>query len=187
MKRLHDYSIPFVGLKNGLHYFNFEVDDTFFANFENSMVERGKVFVDISLDKRTRVMTLVFDIGGAVYTECDRCLEAIDLPIHGHHKLYVKVSSGQTSKDPEYELELGSDEVMLIGEDATHLELAKIMYDFIQLSIPIQRTCDQVPEKGTCNQEMLSKMDGSDQTEEAPIDPRWEKLRNLESPDGVKK
>ncbi|MFT7588122.1 MAG: hypothetical protein ACI959_000328 [Limisphaerales bacterium] len=185
MNTLHEYRIPFVGLKNGLHYFNFEVNDGFFEHFETSLVAKGKVFVDISLDRRTHVMTLTFDIGGQVHTECDRCLEPVDIPIHGHHKLFVKISHNQSGSDPSFELDKGSDDVLLIGQDATHIELAGPIHEFIQLSVPIQRNCDELPEdQKPCNQEVIKKLNGEDvankkEENEKPIDPRWDKLRNL--------
>jgi len=37
------YNIEFKGLKEGLHDFEYEVDNTFFAHFEESLVDNGKV------------------------------------------------------------------------------------------------------------------------------------------------
>jgi hypothetical protein len=54
LKGRSEYRIPFVGLQVGIHYFNFEVGDAFFEHFEGSLVQQGKVFVDLALEKRDK-------------------------------------------------------------------------------------------------------------------------------------
>ncbi len=187
MKTLKEYRIPFVGLQTGLHYFNFEVGDAFFEAFEGSLVRQGRVFVDLALEKRERVMTLTFDIGGQVYVECDRCLAPLKLPIHGHYRVYVKPGRLDGPED---------DDVIRIAPEETHLELAQHMYEFILLSLPMMQVCEELPPQDRpCNREVLQRLE--QQREEAlppkenpntqelpgPVDPRWEKLRKLEGKD----
>ena len=43
--------IPFVGLKQGVHSFNFEIGKTFFDAFPFSIVEKGKISVDSPIGK----------------------------------------------------------------------------------------------------------------------------------------
>jgi uncharacterized metal-binding protein YceD (DUF177 family) len=178
----HHLRIPFVGLKNGVHYFNFEVDDDFFARFENSLVQRGKVFVDLALDRRNRTMTLDFDIAGRVHTECDRCLAEVEMPIHGHHKLYVKL---ERHEDAPIE-----DDVLYLSPEETHLDLTEPIYEFTLLSLPLQRTCTDLPEaERPCDWDVIRKLEGKTaaptaseahpEDEHPPIDPRWAKLRDL--------
>jgi len=42
------YSLPIQGLKTGVHHFKFEVDSAFFAQFEDSPVEHGKVLFELN-------------------------------------------------------------------------------------------------------------------------------------------
>ncbi len=182
MSAWHHLRIPFVALKNGVHYFNFEVEDDFFARFENNLVQKGKVFVDLALDRRNRTMTLDFDIAGRVHTECDRCLADVEMPIHGHHKLYVKLERQEGA--------LFEDDVLYLPPEETHLDLSEPIYEFTLLSLPLQRTCSDLPEaERPCDWEVIRKLEGKAappsateaETEEpqAPIDPRWAKLRGL--------
>ena len=48
--------IPFVGLKQGVHDFNFEIGNTFFDDFPFSIIEEGSISVDLSLDKKDTLM-----------------------------------------------------------------------------------------------------------------------------------
>ncbi|MBI1192133.1 MAG: hypothetical protein GC205_03010 [Bacteroidetes bacterium] len=192
MKGRSEYRIPFVGLQVGIHYFNFEVGDAFFESFEGSLVQQGKVFVDLALEKRDRVMTLTFDIGGQVHVECDRCLAPLQLPIHGHFKVYVKTGREGALED---------EDVIIIGPEETHLDIEQHMYEFIQLSVPMLQGCEELPlASRPCNLEVLRRLQGqnldpSDETEikapkkpeetihqdlSKPVDPRWDKLRSLE-------
>ena len=58
MKSLQQYSIPFTGLKPGIHQFEFGVDDSFFKEFEYSLVKSGKLKVDLDLEKQETMMIL---------------------------------------------------------------------------------------------------------------------------------
>ena len=81
MEVLDHFSIPFIGLKVGLHQLKFEVDDSFFAEYENSLVKQGELTVTLDLDKRSHMAGLDFSLEGTVITDCDRCMEDINLPI----------------------------------------------------------------------------------------------------------
>ncbi len=163
MKSLKEYRIPFVGLKHGVHYFNYEVDDTFFQQFEGGLIEKGKVFVDLMLDKRERVMSLTFDISGQVHVECHRCLAPLNMPIHGHFKVYVKAGRDEALED---------DDVIVIGTEETHLDLGQHMHEFIQLSVPMLHVCDDLPEsKRPCNWEVLKKLNAQHFGEKGDLPP----------------
>ena len=51
MKGLREYVIPFIGLKNGLHHFNFEIGAPF-SHFPDSLIRECGLFVDLAFDKR---------------------------------------------------------------------------------------------------------------------------------------
>jgi len=62
LKSLQQYSIPFTGLKLGVHNFEFEVNDAFFGEFEYSLVKSGSLKVELELDKQETMMFLHFYI-----------------------------------------------------------------------------------------------------------------------------
>lgn len=171
---LREYQIPFVGLKPGVHHFNYELDEAFFGHFPESQVQQGKVFVDLSLDKKERLFVLNFDISGSIRTECDRCGQLFDLPIHGNYPLYVKLGDKR-------EEDKDSEEVMWIPDNESLLDISGPMYEFIHLSVPmVQVHPDNRDGKPGCDLEILKLLQQPEEADEDTVkDPRWDKLNDL--------
>ncbi|WP_372651771.1 DUF177 domain-containing protein, partial [Draconibacterium sp.] len=68
------YNIEFKGLKEGLHDYQFEVNDKFFVHFEESLVDNGEVSVKVEHEKRSAFLKLSFALEGWLELVCDRCL-----------------------------------------------------------------------------------------------------------------
>ena len=90
MKLSNDYKIPFVGLKLGLHTFDFNVDDTFFEMFEYSIIHKGNVKIELQLEKKETMLVGNYSIEGVVETECDRCTDPVDVEVKGIYQLIYK-------------------------------------------------------------------------------------------------
>ena len=69
------YNIEFKGLKEGVHDFEFEVNDQFFAHFDESPVNNGELAIKVMLEKRSTFLKLELDLTGWMILTCDRCLE----------------------------------------------------------------------------------------------------------------
>lgn len=177
MDALIQYSIPVRGLRNGTHQFDFQVDRAFFSQFENSPVANGKLNVTFTLDKRPDMFILTFDFAGTVQTDCDRCLAPIDLPVEDTQSLIVKFSEQEEPEDAD---------VVFVHPDIQHLNVARYVYEFIILSMPIIKVYDCEAEANRpCNQEMLRYIqNGNDDSEpEADQNPLWEELKKLNKND----
>ncbi len=172
MKDLRAYQIPFVGLKLGEHHFNFVLESSFFSHFEESLVNEGQVFVDLTFDKKERLFVLNFDISGSIKSECDRCGQPFDLPIHGNYTIYVKVGD-------EREEDKDNEDVVWISEGDSMVDVAEMIYEFVHLSLPIKKTHPDLKngEPG-CDPEII-KLLGIAEAEKKDIDPRWDILKNL--------
>ncbi|MBN1989139.1 MAG: DUF177 domain-containing protein [Bacteroidales bacterium] len=178
MKRqLSSYSIFFKGLKVGIHDFEFDIDDKFFELFEESEVKNGKLLAKICLEKRNNMLEVTVNITGNVEVLCDRCLEYFSLPTSYNGKFYVRYG----------ENEVDDDEYIVISPDESELNLAQYIYESTWLSLPYKRYHGiKGTDQKACNQEMLSKIGyisndtpEEDEPEEEPVDPRWNKLRDL--------
>ncbi|MEZ5014817.1 MAG: DUF177 domain-containing protein [Chitinophagales bacterium] len=174
MKDLRAYQIPFVGLKLGLHHFNYALDGSFFSHFEGSEVEEGQVFADLAFDKKERLFVLNFDISGTVLTVCDRCGQDFDLPIHGNFTVYVKIGDKR-------EEDRDSEEVIWIPESESILDISEMLYEFTHLSLPMLRVHPDRPDgKPGCDPEITRLLENeTDETEQENPDPRWDILNNL--------
>jgi len=174
MDALLPFSIPVSGLKEGVHRYAFQVDEAFFAAFEGSLLKRAAVEVDLELDKRPSLLLLTFRMQGWIEVECDRCLGAFQLPLEEEHELMVKYAEEVSDQA----------EVMYIRRDAFELNLAKQVYDFLHLSIPMHTTHDLVEQ--ACDPEMLRYLRDTEEAEEKQTKPNdipaegvWDALKDI--------
>lgn len=159
-----------------MHLFDFQIDADFFKSFEGSPVGEGSFGVKLYFDKKPDIIIMVFDFSGYVLVECDRCLEAIRLPVSGKEQLIVKIS--------EAELEEEAD-VIYMSSLAHELNVAKYMYEYICLAIPMLRVydCDQ-DEQAPCNKDILKYISGIADAEKSPEEdpqdgnPFWSALKD---------
>ena len=128
------YKIPLTGLKDGIHHFDYQIDNTFFAAFDYSFVQNGKFDVHLELDKKPSVLVLNFNFEGGVNVECDRCMEYFDMPIEGDQRLLVKYSEEEREEE---------EDIVYISPDAIKLNVAKYIYEMILLNIPIRKACEE--------------------------------------------
>ncbi len=173
---LNAYSIHFKGLKVGKHTFNFEVDSKFFDEFEEGEIKQGKLQVDVMLNKQSQMLDMTFSIDGLVEVVCDRCLEYFDIPISYKGSLYVKF--GEEKADE-------GEEIIILTNDDSEINVAQYIYESICLSLPIQRYHGMKGTKTKCNKEMLKKLkslllNDSKKEETEDVDPRWSKLKDIE-------
>ena len=175
MNRLQEYEIPFVGLKLGVHEFQFVLDKNFFSQFENSPIEQGRVEVKLRLEKRENMMVLEFGIDGMVLVECDRCLELFEQDIFGDYSVYVKFEDDESKRSD-------SEEVVYLYWSDTNINVAQLIYEYTVLSIPMFKVHPEDENgKSGCDPEVLERLSASqpDKKEDNADDPRWEALKKL--------
>ncbi|CAN5408824.1 hypothetical protein BH09BAC1_BH09BAC1_20720 [soil metagenome] len=181
---LREFVIPFIGLKLGETSFEFEIEDKFFTYFEGSEPITGSdVEVEMVLDKRTSMMVLTFYVEGTIKATCDRCLNEIDQELLDEFTVYVKFSQDADGMDDE-------EDVIFLQPNETHLDVAHLVYEFVILSIPLQKGC-KVEEIGgpQCNKVVLEKLgyfskddtdeNKGDDNNDDDIDQRWSALKKL--------
>ncbi len=168
MNPLKEFSIPIKGLKQEHYEFDFQLDKSFFACFEDSPVSDGDISVYLDLDKRVGMIELFFDIEGTIKTECDRCLVEIDLPFAREEHLVVKYSD-----EPQED----TDEIIFIPSEAPELNVAQYIYEYISLALPGRRVYDcENDEIPPCDTEMLNRISG-----ESNLAPQSEDDENTQS------
>jgi uncharacterized metal-binding protein YceD (DUF177 family) len=171
---LKNYTIPFKGLRDGTHIFDFEVDNKFFEQFEHSEIENGKFSVVVKLEKNATFLALDFITKGIIELECDRCLEKFDMKIESEDRIIAKF--GEEIFDSRY---IG-EELQEISHQQSELNVAQNIYEFIHLHLPYKRVHpDNKQGKPTCNPEILKSLGKYITYEEHEPDPRWDKLKGL--------
>lgn len=158
MRALTHFSLPLKGLKDGIHHYQFKIDNDFFQKFEKSIVKRGSFRVEIELNKKSNHIEIDFVIEGKMKTECDRCLADINLPVSGEHKLIIKYTVDEINDD---------DEVWSITYDMHELNLDKAIYEFINLSVPLIKSFDcELEDPSPCNFKAKDYLDYEEEIEE---------------------
>ena len=168
-----EFNIPFSGLKQGKHNFNFEIDNTFFDSFEYDDFNDAKLNLDVLLNKTSTMMELDFEITGTVNVDCDITSEAYDQEISSELRLVVKFGEEYNDED---------DEILILPHGEHQVNVAQFVYEMAVLAVPQKRVHPGV-EDGTLKSELLDKLnelqpkEKKDNKEEN--DPRWDELKKL--------
>ena len=175
MKALKQFSIPFTGLKLGKHNFEFEIDKSFFDEFEHSLVKDGKLKAEVELDRQETMLVLSFRIAGTIKLNCDTCLSDFDQPIELEERQIVKFVEAVE------EDEIEDLEIIVLPRKETAIDVAELIYEFITVATPFINKCEQAGK--ACDEQMLSTLEklaaGNEEQEEKNDDPRWEALKKL--------
>jgi uncharacterized metal-binding protein YceD (DUF177 family) len=180
MGHRRDFEIAFVGLKPGVHEYNYEIGDRFFEAFQQQDFRNCKANVKLLLDKNNGFMLLKFEIGGKLEVICDRCNNTLPLDLWDEFNITVKMT-----EEPELMNEQEDDpDVYYISRGEGHIDVANWIYEFINLSIPMQKTCGFEKMDGPfCNpsaMDVLKKMEPEEtEKKDNPIWKGLEKFKNL--------
>jgi uncharacterized protein len=167
-----DFVVNFGSLASGEHEFEFEVKDSFFQRFDQSIIQKGNVDVLVVVEKKENMLLFDFTMEGTVTVPCDRCLEDLDLDIEGYNELVVKIGA---------ETEEISEKVIVISSKEYEIDLAQYIYEFISLMIPMRNVHDENENGQACDPEILKELDKHivHENHDTNIDPRWEALKKI--------
>jgi len=171
MCSLERFKIDLKGLTEEVTTFEFELGKDYFNALDETEVENGALHVSLSIRKASGFFELQFHTVGTVDIPCDRCLDLMEQPIETDNRLVAKFGSTNSEDD----------ETVIVDEDEGILDTSWYIYEFIALAIPIQH----VHATGKCNPAMTKALEelsadrSGDEESSQTIDPRWEKLKNL--------
>ena len=175
MKALRKYDIAFIGLKDGAHSFNFDIDKTFFELFDFDEYEDAAIKADIELVKKSTLLEFAIYISGFIHVFCDLTNEPYNQPIDGQLNLVVKF--GEEYID-------NGDDIIVIPRGEHKVNIAQQLYELIVLSVPSKLVHPGISD-GSLDSDIIQKLEelapqenkktnNSDKT-----DPRWDSLKNL--------
>ncbi|KAF2514483.1 DUF177 domain-containing protein [Flavobacterium salilacus subsp. salilacus] len=176
MKVNKEFLIPFVGLKQGKHQFEFDINKAFFDAFDFDEYNDVNVKVNLVLEKQSTMLELHFKHKGTVNVPCDLSNEDFDLPIKGTLDIVVKFGD-------EYNDE--NDEILVLPHGEYQVDIAQYIYEMIVLSVPTKRVHPGFTD-GTMDTAILQKLEElapkaqeEEEQEEHETDPRWDELKKL--------
>ena len=175
MKDLKDFDISFIGLKEGLHQFDYLIEKEFFDFFNYDELNNSNVIVQLSFLKKTTMFELNFSFSGWVEVACDITNELYHQPIKTESELIIKF--GETFNNE-------NEELLIIPHNEFKVNVAQYIYETIVLALPLKRIHPGV-ENGTLKSDILDKLkelepkELKDKIDKEDIDPRWNKLKNI--------
>jgi uncharacterized metal-binding protein YceD (DUF177 family) len=169
MKDLKEFNIPFVGLKEGKHLFEYKIDNTFFELYNYSDFEKSSIDVTLEFVKKSTLFELEFTASGTVHVPCDVTNEYFDLEITATLPLVVKF--GQEYNDE-------NEEILILPHEVYQFSVAQFIYEMIVLGIPNKRVHPKVLD-GTMETEVVEQLETKEEKTVETTDPRWDKLKNL--------
>jgi uncharacterized metal-binding protein YceD (DUF177 family) len=155
MNQSREFDIAFVGLKPGTHVFEYKVDKKFFAAYGEQDFIDCEASIKLSLEKNNGFMLLKFDIDGKAEVVCDRCGNNLTKQLWDEFNIIVKMV-----ENPDVMNEKEEDpDIYYISRGESHLHVADWLFEFVNLSIPLQKLCDE-NEAGEpqCNKEVLAQL-----------------------------
>ena len=173
MMDLKEYIIPFVGLKLGLHRFDYRIRKEFFDFYEFEDFNTADFNVVLDFDKRSTVYELNFKFNGVANVNCDVSNEEYNLDLDGSLKLIVKFGDSYNNDNPE---------ILIIPHGEYEINVAQFLYEMIVLAVPTKKVHPGI-EDGSLVSEILEKLDELQPDEsiekEESTDPRWDDLKKL--------
>ena len=189
MGKFDTYNISLKTIPEGVHKFNYKLDNDYFKKIDSPEVQKGELYVSVVLKKTANMNELTFELDGVVLIPCDRCLDEMEQSISYKGRLFVKFGADFSQED---------DEVVIVPETEGGINIAWFLYEFIVLSIPIKHV--HLP--GKCNKTVFGKLkkhltrnknediddednasldfDDDDEIQDEPeTDSRWDGLKNL--------
>lgn len=152
--------IPLNGLAATENCFSWHVGKEFFDSFGNSEISDAGLDVSATVEKKGRKVFVECRAEGKVTVACDRCLEDLDMPVEAHADLEVRFGEGDDAEED-------GREVVFVDADEQELDLSQIVYDYICLSLPMQRT----HRSGECNPDTIRYMGAAGPAEVSPEEP----------------
>jgi len=181
MSHSREFEIAFVGLKPGIHEYQYAIRDKFFEPFQQQDFRNCGAEIKLYLEKNSSFMLLKFEVGGTLEVICDRCNNFLLMELWDEFHITVKMV-----EEPELmNTEEVDPDVYYISRGDSHLSLTNWIYEFINLSIPMHKTCSYEKMDGpNCNPaalDALKKMEPKEkESKENPIWKGLEKFKNLE-------
>lgn len=120
------YIVALDSMELGAHVFDFQLDDAYFSEIENSELLGGQVKVEAHLNLREYDFDLDIAVKGLVQVTCDRCLDEMDVAID------VEENEWEWDEEPKL------------------IDLSWLAYELIIVNLPLVHS----HQDGGCNPEM---------------------------------
>jgi uncharacterized metal-binding protein YceD (DUF177 family) len=175
MKALKEFTIPFVGLKEATHHFEYKIEQSFFEHFEYEDFNNVEVDVKVDLTKKSTLLELHFKVSGTVNINCDVTNEPYNQNIENEFDLVVKFGDEYNDENID---------ILIVPHGTYEINIQQYIYELIILAVPIKRIHPGVAD-GSLDSDILEKLEElspklkENRETKEDIDPRWDTLKKL--------
>lgn len=176
MKELKEFTIPFKGLKLGIHQFDFELNNAFFEHFEYKEFNDSNIELNVLLEKMSTLMEFTLDFKGTVNVACDLTNELYDQPVSGTYQFVVKFGEEENDEN---------EDLLILPHGSFEVNIQQYIYESIVLAMPLRKVHPGV-EDGTLKSDILDKLEElspeathEPEGDDEHTDPRWDSLKKL--------
>jgi len=170
MMKQKEFNIPFSGLKQGKHNFEYNIDNAFFESFGYNEFNAADIDLKVTLMKMSTMLEFEMEASGTVNVDCDLTSEPFDQPISGRLELVVKFGDEFNDED---------DELLIVPHGSHQVNIAQYIYEMLVLGVPQKRVHPGVLD-GSLQSEALKKLEELRPKEnKKESDPRWDELKKL--------
>jgi len=172
MGKSKQYVIPFSGLKTGKHEFEFTVSKEFFEQQAFDEFHQIDVKVKVELDKLSTMLILDFYISGTILTDCDRCMDDLEVSFETEEKLFAKYGDGESEDE----------NIIFLPQSEYQIDVAKYIYEYTVTSVSAKKVHENIED---CNRDIINRLDSmavsyeKEKIEEK--NPMWAKLKDLKN------
>jgi len=173
MMKQKEFDIPFSGLRQGKHNFEYTINNAFFESFGYDEFNATAIVLNITLKKMSTMLELEMNASGTVNVDCDLTSEPFEQPVSAELELVVKFGEEFNDED---------DEILVIPHGEHQINIAQYVYEMLVLAVPQKRIHPGVLD-GTLESEALRKLEElrprASKEEIKENDPRWDELKKL--------
>ena len=166
------FVIPFRGLKEGEHQFDYIINNSFFEVYPYEDILDADINVHLNFIKKSTLFELGFTAIGNVKVFCDISNESYLQPIEGALDLVIKFGDDYNNEN---------EDILIIPYGEYEVDIDQYLYEMIVLSIPLKKIHPGIID-GSLKTDILDKLEELQPNKEQnnnSIDPRWDKLKGL--------
>ena len=166
------FVIPFRGLKEGEHQFEYIINNSFFEVYQYEDILDADIKVHLNFIKKSTLLELTFIANGKVKVRCDISNELYYQSVQGSLDLVIKFGE-------EYNND--NEDILIIPFGDYEIDIAQYIYEMIVLSLPVKKIHPGIVD-GSLKSDILDRLkelEPNNEQNNNSIDPRWDKLKGL--------
>ena len=169
---MNNYQIKCENIKDGSHFFEFIITNSFFDEFIDSEITHAEISVSVILKKNLYKRDLKISIDGIVNNLlCDLCAEEIPIKILSNTRFLIRDSENKKES---------LDEIIYIERNQDKICIKNLLFEMIVLALPNQRKHNIVNGKRNCNKQMLELINKYS-SNTSFNDSRWDELKKIKA------